>query len=131
MARKTTVLCADVYRCTQRDGFALTNVNREEVAMQEYVQEMHNVFVKKVKRKADRKVATVRLRDNSDVNDSLVDIVSSMEGRGYTLALSAKGKTTLPSYVVLRGFELLALKSKILSEAGRALVSLDIFEERR
>lgn len=120
-----------MYRCTQRDGFALTNVNRKEVAMQKYVQEMHNAFMKKVKSGANRKIGTVRLRDNDDVTGSFIDIASSLESKGYTLALSAKGKTSLPSYTILRGFELLALKDKILSEAGRALVTLDIFEERR
>ena len=99
--------------------------------MQEYVQKMHDAFVRKVRRKADRKVVTIRLRDNDDVTSSFIDIASSLVSKGCTLVLSAKGKTTLPSYVVLRGFELLALKDKILAEASRALITLDIFEERR
>lgn len=98
--------------------------------MQEYVQKMHDAFVNKVKQRSSRKVGTVRLRDDDDVTNSFIDIASSLESKGCTLALSAKGKTTLPSYVILRGFELLELRSKILSEAGRALVTLDIFEER-
>lgn len=96
--------------------------------MHQYVQEMHNAFISKVKQKANRKVGTVRLRDNDDVTSSFIDIASSLESKGCTLVLSAKGKTTLPSYTILRGFELLALRGKILNEAGRALVILDIYE---
>lgn len=98
--------------------------------MQEYVQKMHDAFVNKVKQRPTRKVGTVRLRDNGDVTDSFIDIASSLESKGCTLVLSAKGKTTLPSYTILRGFELLELRGKILSEAGRALVTLDIYESR-
>ena len=99
--------------------------------MQKYCQEVHDAFINKVKRRGDRKVATLRLRDNADVTCSFIDVASSLDGKGYTLALSSKGKTTLPSYTILRGFELLALKSKILGEAGRALVTLDVFNKRR
>lgn len=99
--------------------------------MQRYVQEMHDAFRKKVAKMPTRKVGSMRLRDNGDVTNSFIDVASSLESKGCTLALSAKGKTTLPSYVVLRGFELLELRDKILNEAGRALVMLDIFDERR
>jgi len=99
--------------------------------MQRYVQEMHDAFRKKVAKMPTRKVGSMRLRDNGDVTNSLIDVASSLESKGCTLILSAKGKTTLPSYVVLRGFELLELRDKILNEAGRALVMLDIFDERR
>lgn len=99
--------------------------------MQRYVQEMHDAFRKKVAKMPTRKVGSMRLRDNDDVTNSFIDVASSLESKGCTLILSAKGKTTLPSYVVLRGFELLELRDKILNEAGRALVMLDIFDERR
>jgi len=99
--------------------------------MQRYVQEMHDAFRKKVAKMPTRKVGSMRLRDNDDVTNSLIDVASSLESKGCTLALSAKGKTTLPSYTILRGFELLELRDKILNEAGRALVMLDIFDERR
>lgn len=99
--------------------------------MQRYVQEMHDAFRKKVAKMPTRKVGSMRLRDNGDVTNSLIDVASSLESKGCTLILSAKGKTTLPSYVILRGFELLELRNKILDEAGRALVMLDMFDERR
>lgn len=99
--------------------------------MQKYVQEMHDAFREKVAKMPTRKVGSMRLRDNDDVTNSFIDVASSLESKGCTLALSAKGKTTLPSYTILRGFELLELRSKILNEAGRALVMLDIFDERR
>ncbi len=99
--------------------------------MQRYVQEMHDAFRKKVAKMPTRKVGSMRLRDNGDVTNSLIDVASSLESKGCTLILSAKGKTTLPSYTILRGFELLELRDKILNEAGRALVMLDIFDERR
>lgn len=99
--------------------------------MQKYVQEMHDAFRKKVAKMPTRKVGSMRLRDNDDVTNSFIDVASSLESKGCTLALSAKGKTTLPSYTILRGFELLELRDKILNEAGRALVMLDIFDERR
>lgn len=99
--------------------------------MQRYVQEMHDAFRKKVAKMPTRKVGSVRLRDNDDVTNSFIDVAGSLESKGCTLALSAKGKTTLPSYTILRGFELLELRDKILNEAGRALVMLDIFDERR
>lgn len=99
--------------------------------MQRYVQEMHDAFRKKVAKMPTRKVGSMRLRDNGDVTNSLIDVASSLESKGCTLILSAKGKTTLPSYVILRGFELLELRNKILGEAGRALVMLDMFDERR
>ena len=92
---------------------------------------MHDAFRKKVAKMPTRKVGSMRLRDNDDVTNSLIDVASSLESKGCTLALSAKGKTTLPSYTILRGFELLELRDKILNEAGRALVMLDIFDERR
>lgn len=99
--------------------------------MQKYVQEMHDAFRKKVAKMPTRKVGSMRLRDNDDVTNSFIDVASSLESKGCTLILSAKGKTTLPSYTILRGFELLELRDKILNEAGRALVMLDIFDERR
>jgi len=99
--------------------------------MQKYVQEMHDAFRKKVAKMPTRKVGSVRLRDDANVTNSFIDIVNSLESKGYTLVLSAKGKTTLPSYIILRGFELLELRDKILNEAGRALVTLDIYDERR
>lgn len=95
--------------------------------MREYTRMFHESFCSKIAKRANRKVATVRLRDDQAVNDALLDSLCKLEAQhDFTLTLSVKGKASLPSFVIIRGFELASLKPKILEDARRALVVFDL-----
>jgi hypothetical protein len=94
--------------------------------MQEYTKKFHELFLAKLANKDKSKVATVRLRDDAVANDKLLDVLCKLESDGYSISMSVKGKTSLPSFIFLRGFELEALKPAILTDAHRSLVVFDI-----
>lgn len=96
--------------------------------MRKYTQLMHESVVRKIKTPGAKRLITVRLGGCESVNELLIDELVALERDGHSLSIMTRGKSSLPRYCILQGFEVDKLKNQISKDARRSLVTLELRE---
>lgn len=96
--------------------------------MRKYTQLMHESVVRKLKTPSAKRLVTVRLSDCEPVNEIFIDRLIALEREGCLLSIMTRGKSSLPRYCILQGFEVEKLKNQISKDARRSLVTLELRE---
>lgn len=96
--------------------------------MREYVEMMHKSSARKAGAITKwRKVFSFRFGTSREINDQVIDaIIQTEKNESVVMILSTKGKSSLPSYSMLRGFELDKLRTSITADAKRCVVGIEL-----
>jgi len=93
-----------------------------------YVKMMHESSARKASAISKwKRVASFRFGTNKFINGSMIDLLINIENKMDTvMVVSTKGKSTLPSYSMMRGFDLDKLRDNITSDSRRCIVTAEI-----